>query len=221
MSNRIQAWAMLAGFPPGAREEHDLAGLFQAFRPAGEGVERLFDGSPLGQRILSRLNRMYAATAPSYGPGDAYFVPRVATCDEATALLWASDHIASMRDIAAARGDESLAKVLDSAAPRVIRGQQPTSTQMDRDSPAARMYEAVTDYLRSIQPAASELLLLKEAFYSIANDCYIQGYLMWPLYASSASHHEPFAAYFELWCAGGGLDFPTEGDCRVYLPDCR
>jgi hypothetical protein len=219
MTNRIQAWAELAGFPPGAREQHDLAGLFQAFRPDGKGVERLFEGSSLGQQILKRLTRLYAATAPSYRPSDAYFVPRVATCDEATALLWASGHVASMREIAAARGDESLAKVLDSAAPRVIRGQRPTSSPMDRDSPAAWMYEAVTDYLRAIQPVASELLLLKEAFYSIANDCYIQGYLMWPLYASSASHHEPFAEYFELWCAGGALDFPAEGDCRVYLPE--
>jgi hypothetical protein len=212
MSTRIEEWAELAGFPPGAREEeHELTGLFQAFRPDGDGVDRILDRSPLAQEILTRLKQLYAATAQSYRPGDAYFVPRVATCDEATALGWASAHIASMRDIAAARGDEDLTRVLDGATPRVIREEPPSRAQKDYDSLDGWIYEAVSEYLQSIRTTPSELLLLKEAFYSIANDRCLQGYLMWPLYASGTSLHEPFAAYFTLWCAAVDLSSLRRG----------
>ena len=112
--SHIAKWGNLVGIADAA-DYGDLVGLFQFFRPDGDGVEAVFDGYAFGQEILSRVRRCYDATRAVSGLG------RVLHCEACSAVLGG----AGMRpDRTAFAGDEGGRRVSrgSGAGPGVVGG---------------------------------------------------------------------------------------------------
>lgn len=88
---------------------------------------------------------------------------------------------------------------------------------MTDDSPDVWIYDMVGDFIGSLTPADTPALLLREAVCSIANDIFLQGYVLWPAYARSCELDEPFAAYFDLWKNGVSYTYRTSEKCLFYI----
>ena len=61
-------------------------------------------------------------------------------------------------------------------------------------------------------------LLLSEATYGMANDQFLERYLLWPLLEDGAQQDAPFDPYFEMWARGIACTLPEEGVCELYVP---
>jgi hypothetical protein len=219
MHEQVKRWIGVVGLSPSeVRSERDLAGLFQLFRPDGDGVDAIFEGLPGGPAILERLMRCYAGTSGSYKESDAFFIPRISSCTEEQALALVQRHMLSMKQLADAVQYAELSSILQSASPTVVatRDELHASEGTD-DSPEVWLHDLVTDYMAALKPIESDTFLLREAFYSIANDQYLQYFFLWPLYEAKASLRDPFAPYFELWVSGVSLRFPQEDALLIHL----
>lgn len=217
VSSREQAlnlWRQAQRMPAtGPEAEASLVGFFQAFRPDGAGLEGVLNDVAGGAEILSRLQRIYEATAPGWDRRDAYFVVRrPQPFDPARLEEVAWEHLSRMRDISLVIGNADLTSFLRSCTRiHVVPG---------RDSGVASesdvlLHEAVADFMSSLSPIESKALLLKEALYAIACDYLIQHHVLWPVYRRSASIEEPFRSYFELWSHGARCRLSGDGILRI------
>lgn len=210
-------WAELAGITDQpVRSEEDLAYVFQNFSDRPEGLDALFAGMNAGEEVSARLKAVF--TASETDAASAYFLvehPPPLTVEQALALL--QQHLNNLSAMSRATG-AGLDEVLDGMSVR--RAQQKTDiAQRTGDNPAAWLYDLVFDFTGTLKPCDEEATLLEEAFYSIANDIYLKGYLMWPFYAKESDLEDPFAPYFELWRHGVDIGFRGEDECLVYVPN--
>ncbi len=179
-----------------ALDPYALAGLFNRFRPDGEGLERLFGADPVQQAVLTRIRHVFEATASSWKPGDLYFVVREAEaidCDRAQML--ASAHVTGLEKVAQLRGDTQTQRAL------AMLRKYPDRRQVQAVA-ATLMYECFTDFLAQFQPAQDEVFLLKEALYSMANDYYLMAYMLWPAIRKATGLPDLLDPYAELWRHG-------------------
>jgi len=215
--DQLKQWARIAGIPETqVSTRDDLTGLFQRFRPNGEGVEAVLRGLVRGDEVLGRLLALYQATANSYRPSDAYFVVRRERPMPASVAEIAREHFAAMALIARAMGEAELEGVLRGVSPELI--DEPTSTDEampDDDAPEVWLHDVVFDYMSGLSPVESDVFLLDEAFYSVANDLYLKNFLMWPLYEGASETSDPFGPYFRLWSQGVRILFRPGGSCHL------
>lgn len=197
MNQHIKFWAQLVGRGR-VSDQSDLIGLFQYFRPDGEGVEAIFAGHPFGDAILERIRKCYAHTREGYAESDAYFIPRPKeSCSQTMAINLLNRHLLEMRKIAERLHVDELVDLIANSTPVRVR----TRAELDEgalndDSPEAWLYDIATDFMGSLSPHESPLLQLRDAMYSIANDMFLRNYLLWPLYADSYPDSEPFLPAF-------------------------
>lgn len=196
-------WQHLAGAEdrePWTKPEQ-LAGLFQAFRPSGNGVDAVFTGLPAGEAVLRRMKRVYRATSAAWEPQrpilDAFVVERPPRMSEKSVLDLLRKHRDLAVEISRVTGDGELEATLRSAALTIARSKGPDWSEL-----GAWMHEDRVEFMSSMVPLDSPVLLLKEAFYTVAYDAILMYYLMWPLFAHSSPVNEPFEPYFELWRHG-------------------
>ncbi|MBI2804774.1 MAG: hypothetical protein HYX68_07300 [Planctomycetes bacterium] len=199
------------------RNEDDLFGFFDCFRPHGAGLEKVFADVVGGDEILQRVLRIYQSkeTATAFG----YFVirrPIPATPERLVELT--TQHLDKMLQIAISFDDAWLARELEKVVE--IKIKRETISQKTRCDPDARegyVYEVTGDWFRELEPMPSDALWMREAFYSIACDYNIARYLMWPLYRHATEIADPFAPYFELWTHGALPYFGEPGLVTVYV----
>jgi hypothetical protein len=199
------------------KDEYELFGFFDCFRPDGAGAERVFAGVVGGDAILERLLRIFAATKD--GPQRfMYFIvqePRPATPEELVELT--RQHLYKVAQIADDAGDEELFGLLCSRPQIEIKRQPaPVRTQPDLEAPETHIYGICGDWFSELVPTPSDALLLHEAFYSMACFYDLARYLLWPLYVGSTKIVEPFEPYFELWLRGARPIFERPGMVNVY-----
>ncbi len=200
------------------KDEDQFYGYFGCFRPEGKGVESVFAGVVGGDEVVQRLRKVYAATNESYGSA-MYFVvrkPFPATHQEVEDLT--RKHLERVRLIAEAFGNSELVKLSASDPVIEIKCEHRPNGPRDYNSPETLVYDVVCDWFGGIHAVESEILLLREAFYSMACDYYIADYVMWPLYRHGTEVDEAFEPYFELWRRGAQPFFGKPGLITVYLP---
>lgn len=210
-------WAELAAITDQpVRSEEDLAYVFQNFHDHPAGLDALFSDMKAGAEVSARLKAVF--TASDSNAASAYFLvkhPPPLPVDKALALV--QQHLDNLSAMSRATR-AGLDGVLDGMSVR--RAQQKTDfTPKTGDNPAAWLYDLVFDFTGTLKPCDQEATLLEEAFYSIANDIYLKGYLMWPFYARESDLEDPFAPYFELWRHGVEIGFRGEDECLVYVPN--
>jgi hypothetical protein len=198
------------------KDEYDLYGYFECFRPDGKHVERVFAGIVGGDEIIERLRKVYESTKESSGP--YFIVRRLAPATPERLADLTTQHYMKVRQIARSVDDERLASEL-AVLPEIEikRESLPDRLRSDVNAPEASVYDVTGDWFGGLNPIESDALLLREAFYSIACDYKIAQHLMWPLYRHSTEIEEPFAPYFELWTHGALPFFGKPGLVTVYV----
>jgi hypothetical protein len=215
-SHQIAVWGELVGLK-NASEPDDLVGLFQYFRPDGAGVEAVFSGVPFGDAVLERLRRVYQCTARGFDQAEAYFIPRPAfECPEREARLLLSRHFLQMSRVAEYMRDRELLAVLSHVVPARVT-ERAELNQIPNDSPDGWMFDMLTDYLGALKREESPVSLLRDAFYSVANDIFLRSYLMWPLFERAMPGTDPFHPYFDLWSKGVSYSFRDAESCRFFI----
>jgi len=78
-------------------------------------------------------------------------------------------HLLAMKEVAGYREDQELVRVLSAASPRRVHSRlELTGLASADDSPDGWLYELASDFILSLTPRESPLILLKDAMYSIA-----------------------------------------------------
>jgi hypothetical protein len=188
-----------------ANEEY--FGLFQQFRPLGEGVEQALAGVPNRDQYVSRLLEVYKVTCDDSCAADAYFVVRspIHTSDSELRSL-GSDFVTELRALAENIGNAELFEYLRSIdSVEVVQRSRLNRSNDDN----TLVMEGIRDWLNGIGKRDDPILRMREAFYSVACDFFLMYYLQWPYYVERHSN-DVFRPYFELWKRGAQLSF----ECR-------
>lgn len=123
------------------------------------------------------------------------------------------------RQMAAEVEEEELSELLRKMPKiHVIPHAPNEDTGDDDDSLDCLIYETERDWSGTIEPISFHANLMSEAYYSIANNYFLSGYLTWPWYRhnSTSSLKEPYTPYFELWRRGARCCFEAEDRISVY-----
>jgi hypothetical protein len=201
-----------------AASQDGLVGFFQKFRPHGNGLTAAFEGVVGADEFLPRLLRIYQATAEGWDETDAYFVVRRPTpLSQEKAKQFATLYLQKMGEVAAEVGNADLVQLLK-PLPRIeiVVGKAPWPP--GQDDPETLIYEARTDFILSLTPQDSQVLLLDDALYHIACDYFLRDYVLWPLYKHSTAIADPFEPYFDLWEHGAAIRFQGDDVVKVYVP---
>lgn len=191
-------------------DEDRWFGVFQGYRPDGDGVEEVFAGLPDAPDYADRVRSVCRATYHDAWERDAYFVvrrPQPASDEELVAfgreLLSGLQLIA---ETAAASGRRDLKDYLS----RVIRIAVVSAAECDRgNDDHTRVHEAVGDFLGVLADHENPAVKLGEGFYSVACEYWLAWYLQWP-YFREWFPRDVFRPYFELWARGCEVVF--QGD---------
>ncbi len=206
-------------------DNNTMIGIFQRFRPAGNGLEGLYKDLPHAGEYHRRLDRLFAAAGEDRRPNggrDAYFVvrnppPMSAEVAEFQAIRWLESLLA-MATKAAATG--LMAQLDPVPRIRVLVGAPPKQPKSDLDSfPLLKAIKvdaaALTD---GIAQQCLVVLLLRDAYYFAACDAMLRDYLLWPAYAEHFADPDPMSGYFELWRHGVKLRVFHDDMIDLYLP---
>ena len=178
-----------------------LAGMFDRYRPLGDGLERLLVDRPAERAVRDRLKATFAAAAAAGGgPQDPYLLVRgVRRPSEDVVAACVASWLAAVGRLADLVAD---GEALREVALAHVTGAPPRGAAFDDDR-ATLFHETVADFVARWQPGASELYLLKEAAWSLANDYFLMAWILWPAHA--LPNELPLDAvdgFFEAWRHG-------------------
>ena len=189
-------------------EEVDLFGLFQQFRPSGDGIERLFADVPDGSQYVSRLREVFRSTNDPAGANDLYFVVRspCPSTDEELGEI-GSAFLRELLALAEIIQNEELRRYLL----RIERVEVVSKSHLNwNNDDNLLVMEVIHDWLGTIGEYEDRIMRMHEAYYSIACDFFLMYYLQWPYFANRCSR-DIFRSYFELWQRDADASF--EGQC--------
>jgi len=211
----LTRWGKIVG---AASQEHNLAGFFQKFRPHGDGLTEALKGVAGADEILPRLLDVYEATAEGWEEGDAYFVVRSPkTLAKEQAKQFAASYLHKMEEVARAVGNSELIRILQGRHRiEVVSGKTPWPP--GQGDPETLLYEARADFMLSLAPMESHMLLLDDALYHIACDYFLRDYILWPLYSRTTAITDPFEPYFRMWQHGAGIRFQGDDLIKAFVP---
>lgn len=191
-------------------DEEKWFGVFQGYRPNGDGVESLFVGLPDSDEYVHRLRTVYKAAHHDNWAEDAYFVvrsPREIATEEV--IGFGRELLSGLRLMALLAklgGNGDLLSYLDPVS-EVIEVPNATLDRknhqnLDTLSSANRILIGLSDYDHAIPK-------LREGYYSVACDYWLGWYLQWPYFRASIPR-DVFRPYFDLWSCGYAIAFNGE-----------
>lgn len=202
-----------AGMNPRAEDPAELVGLFQAFRPDGGGLESVLAKIPGGDLVFRRVRRVYGASAGSFLPGQACFQVAVGRVRGGDAVSVAREHLQALEGVLQA--DDELVELLREVSVEYVPDLSRVRALDGDDDPSAWLFDAVSDVLLDAVDRSSPLAVLRDAVFAIANNVYVAGFVLWPLYASQLGPEDALAPCFELWAAGLEVRFLEQRMCVV------
>jgi hypothetical protein len=196
-------------------DQNNLSGIFNRFRPNGDGLDRIFEDKDTEGKVLSRLRRVFEVTASSWKAGDIYFVLRkFEPIDHYSAIKLVNGYLNGIVRLADFMGDSETHDTVKSLS---IQWDSEDGFTLDEDIPSL-IYECLTDFLAKMQPEQNEIFFLKEAFYSLANDYFLMAYLLWPAIQENVPLSNIMDSYFDIWFHGIKLNFSNDGTVFVKTP---
>lgn len=182
-------------------------GVFQGYRPAGEGVEAVFEGMPDAAEYAARIRAVCRAADHDDWARDAYFVVRRRRPAPSVDLIAAGHDLLSglklIAEIVARSGRPELKEYLGRV--RQVEVGPPGTGDRGHDDHAL-VHEGVGDYLGSLDDDDHPAVRLREGFYSVACDYWLAWYLQWPYYRTWVER-DVFRPYYELWASGCEVAF--------------
>lgn len=176
LAERLALWKKIAGavlrergFADSAEElesrpwkdEYDLFGYFDCFRPDGAGVDRVFEGVVRGDEILERLMRVFHATRESLERRFLYFIvcrPLPATQERLREL--AEQRLDKIRRIVRAYAPDRAAFFEAPVAIEIRYEPPPHRGPPDYDEPEVEIYDLAGDWRGSLKAVPSDARLL-------------------------------------------------------------
>lgn len=208
----IRRFSDAAGISPPAESPVGLVGLFQSFRPDGNGLESVMAKVQGGEEVFSRALQVYAASSGAYRPGQAYFHVSPGRVRGEDALSLARGHLRALEKLV--QDDVELVELLRGVSVEYAPDLSCLQRLDGDDDPSVWIFDAVSDALADAVDQSSPLVVLRDAAYAIANNIYVAGFVLWPLY-ESLGPEDPLAPCFELWAAGLEVRFLEERRCVV------
>lgn len=214
-----------------------LIGLFQSFRPDGEGLGDLLEPLPQAPQLLDRILPLYEVAGSGQRPGggkDAFFVVRDAPelapeLAKQLGMQW----LQGLQTIASQTGQHAISEHLGTDIEiRVLQGKAPKHPKepVDRSKLLTIIADQLPEILNDLHSGAGSLndadeqtaethaSLLAPAYYFIACDAMLRDYLMWPFLAETLTAADPLQAYFELWSHGVKARSFRDQQLDLYLP---
>jgi hypothetical protein len=192
-------------------DEDQWFGVFQGYRPDGDGVEELFAGLPDAADYAERLRTVYRAARHADWAQDAYFVvrtPRPATDEEVVALgQELLDGLRLIADLGTRFGRGDLHEYLSRVRGAVVVRPDTLDRQHNEQ---LLVNESVGDILHGFYDHGHRIIRLQEGYFSVACDYWLAWYLMWPYFREWVPR-DVFRPYFELWARG--CDVAFQGQC--------
>lgn len=181
-------------------------GVFQGYRPNGDGVEAVFAGLPDSHDYVARLRSVCRATLHPDWARDAYFVVRTpppATDEELVGL--GQELLSGLRLVAVLAtlsGHRDLFEYLGGVSGVAVVA----PGECNREDEHMQVHEALGDILRGFHDYDHRAVQLGEGFYSVACDYWLAWYLQWPYFREWVPR-DVFRPYFELWSRGCEVAF--------------
>ncbi len=222
--------------PEAAAEPDSLIGMFQTFRPDGDGLDEALGGLSIAGDLYRRLERLYRDSGEDRRPQggrDAYFIvrrprPLDPVVAESTAQHWIDGLASLAKWTSSSLAAECLSRDINV---RVLEGIAPKHPKDpgEKCKLLATMENSVPELLTPMVQHSAVLELLRPAYYFIACDAHLRDYLMWPLYLEAMNHPcvsldseklppDPFAAYYDLWRHGVKYRIFSDDQIDLYLP---
>jgi hypothetical protein len=188
-------------------DEDRWFGVFQGYRPHGDGAEEVFAGLPDAAEYVERLRSVCRAALHPDWARDAYFVVRTppeATDEELVGL--GRELLSGLRLIAVLAtlsGRRDLHEYLGGVSRVAV---VPLGGVDRRHDDHSLVHEAVGDILRGFCDYGHRAVQLREGFYSVACDYWLAWFLQWPYFRQWVPR-DVFRPYFELWARGYEVAF--------------
>ncbi len=183
-------------------DEDRWFGVFQGYRPNGDGVEEVFAGLPDATEYATRIRSVCRAAHHDGWERDAYFVvgrPQPATDVELVAF---GQEILSGLRLVAILATLSGRRDLHEYLSRVNHVAVVPAAACDRkNDDHTRVHEALGDILTGFHDYEHPAVRLREGFYSVACDYWLAWFLQWP-YFHGWIPRDVFRPFFELWARG-------------------
>jgi hypothetical protein len=188
-------------------DKHRWYGIFQGYRPIGDGVEDIFAGLPVATEYAARIRSVCRVTLHEGWARDAYFVvrtPRPATDEEL--ICFGQELLSGLRLIAvlATRSGSREFHEYLSGVSRVVVARPGEDDRNHGDHQL--VLEAVGEILWGLQDYGHRIVQVREGFYSVACDYWLAWYLQWPYFRAWVPR-DVFRPYFELWARGCEIAF--------------
>jgi hypothetical protein len=197
------------------QDEDRWYGVFQGYRPRGDGVEEVFAGLPDAPEYAARIRSVCQVTLYERWAQDAYFVVHTPQPEPDEQLIgFGQELLRGLRLIAVfatLSGKRELHEYL-SGVSRVVVAPPGKCNRNHEDHQF--VHETVGDILRGFQDYSHRIVQLREGFYSVACDYWLAWYLQWP-YFHKWVPQDVFRPYFDLWSRGCEVAFRGEVLCIV------
>jgi hypothetical protein len=182
-------------------DEDRWYGVFQGYRPHGDGVEEVFVGVPDAEQYAARFREVCAASYHDDWARDGYFVvrcPRPALEAELVAL--GGELLDGLRVLAKAAGRDGrpLLSLLSGVGGAEV---VPSSAFPTKHPHHIDVVYAAGDVLPGRGDYGNRIVQLREGFYSVACDFWLSHFLQWPYYQDWL-RRDVFRPYFGLWARG-------------------
>jgi hypothetical protein len=193
--------------------EDQWYGVFQGYRPHGDGVEELFNGVPDAPEYVERLQSVCRAAYHDGWVQDAYFVvrtPQPASNEELIAL--GQELLGGLRLIAVLAtlsGSRELHAYLSGISGVTV---VPTAGLDREHDDHLLVHESVRDIMRGFYDYGHRIIQLREGYYSVACNYWLAWYLQWPYFRQWVPR-DVFRPYFELWARGCRVGFQGDSLC--------
>jgi hypothetical protein len=188
-------------------------GVFQEYRPHGDGVEDVFAGLPDAPEYAARLWSVCRAAFHPDWARDAYFVVHTPPPAADQELVdYGQELLSGLRliPLLATLSDRGyLHEYLGGVSG--VEVVAPGGCDRRHDDHLL-VHEALGDILRGFHDYGHRAVQLSEGFYSVACDSWLGWYLQWP-YFREWLPRDVFRPYFELWARGCEVAFRGESLC--------
>jgi hypothetical protein len=180
--------------------EELFSGLFQKYRPAGEGLEKVFAPLQDGVALHERMKRIFYFDL-ARGEGNHYFIPQAADAHlEDTLAPLVDEFRQNLLWLLQGKEFEEARNMLHAIEDQEHLPEEELYTT-DSDEYAI-LFDALSDWEMDHLDEDHPIALLEEAYYSVNMDPWLVLWMKWPVIGKGIER-DVFEPYFQMWSLGG------------------
>jgi len=173
----------------------DFSYLFQSFTSKPDELKFIFEQMQNGEELYDAIRPIYDLKCD---PSITYFIPPIKRCEASSFTQLGVDLIDSLKKLPI---HAELAEMIENIS--LVSHREIKNSDFENDS-FIIFYEILGDYLSSLF-SDTETELLKEAYYSIANDYFLACYFRWA--DLRGSEENLLTPYYKIWKQGYSIAF--------------